>query len=428
MCLTDACGGAAAVTSVALATTPLLTLPQSFGDIYLGETLSAYVSTCNQAPYPLVGVQVKVEVQTSTQRQLLLNRSGTGPGAGLSPAGRADCIVRYELREIGVHILIVSASFVDADGESRNLRKFFKFQVLNPLSMKSKSHTLAVGTAAENVLVETQVQNSTQAALYLTSVQFAPAQSLAVDDLNTFETRLDQLACLRPGDVQQYMYRLRAQPGAPADVLRSASALGRMDVHWRGPMTETGHLQSNLVQRRQPPPRAIEVRLLRLVSAEPVPRLLADDAGGEARGDGIESLVALCEVPFTVSARLTNYQQREVDLKFFWIARQTQPHQPQPPIPTDASGAGVGGVSAPPKPALLEQSLIHTGVSGTELGVLAPRGSIDISLELVALTPGLHRLTGLVLHDRRAGVTHDAGVIGELIVLNADDGLAGLAA
>jgi hypothetical protein len=93
-------------TSVALATTPLLTLPQSFGDIYLGETLSAYVSTCNQAPYQLGAVQLKVEVQTSSQRQLLLNRAGSGPAGELPPGGRADCIVRYELREIGVHILV----------------------------------------------------------------------------------------------------------------------------------------------------------------------------------------------------------------------------------------------------------------------------------------------------------------------------------
>ena len=41
-----------------------LTLPQSFGDIYLGETFSCYISLCNSAPIQLSSVGLKVEVQT----------------------------------------------------------------------------------------------------------------------------------------------------------------------------------------------------------------------------------------------------------------------------------------------------------------------------------------------------------------------------
>lgn len=395
-------------TTVALATTPLLTLPQTFGDIYLGETLSAFVSTCNQAPYVLSAMQLKVEVQTSSQRQLLFSRAGGGPSGSLVPAGRADCIVRYELREVGVHILICSATFVDADGESRNLRKFFKFQVQNPLSMKSKSHTLGTGTAAESVLVETQVQNATSSALYLTSVRFVPTQSLSVDDLNHFEQRPDQLSCLKPGDVQQYMYRLRAAQGAPTDALRSASALGRMDVHWRGPMVEPGHLQSNMVQRRAPPPKMVEVRVLGIESSEPVPALLDLQAGVG------QPLTALCEVPFRVRALVLNSSaDQQLALRLFWTPR----------APPGAGGAPPSAL--PPKPVPTElPALVFTGVSGVDVGTLAPGASVEVQLEFVAMVPGVHRLVGLVLHDRRAGVTHDAGVIGELLVLDAPLGSA----
>lgn len=389
-------------TAVALATSPLLTLPQSFGDIYLGETLSAYVSTCNQAPYPLGAVQLKVEVQTSSQRQLLLSRAGDAPAGGLAPAGRADCIVRYELREVGVHILICSAAFVDADGESRNLRKFFKFQVQNPLSMKSKSHPLGVGTAAEAVLVETQVQNCTASPLNLTAVRFVTAGAIAVDDLNSFVQRADQLACLKPGDVQQYMYRLRAAPGAPADALRAASALGRMDVRWRGPMAEVGHLQSNMVQRRQPPARAVELRVLGLESSEPIPALALVDVSAGAG----EPLVALREVPFRMRARVRNCTAaQQLALRLFWTARAP-------------SGA------APPKPPPSEPHppLVFTGVSGADVGVLEPGGSADIALDFVAIAPGLHRLAGLALQDQRTGVTFDLGVIGEVLVLDGARG------
>jgi hypothetical protein len=266
--------------------------------------------------------------------------------------------------------------------------------------MKSKSHTLAIGTAAESVLVETQVQNATQSALYLTSVQFAPTPSLAVDDLNSFELRADQLACLKPGDVQQYMYRLRAAPGAPADALRAASALGRMDVHWMGPMMEAGHLQSNVVQRRQPPMRAVEVRLLGVDSSVPVPPLLHAPAGaGLGEGAG-EPLVALCEVPFLVRLRVLNCQDCPAELKLLWLPRARAP-----------PGAAPAAAEPPP--------LVFTGVSGAELAALPAGGSTELALELVALLPGLHRLAGLVLQDRRTGALHDAGVIGELLVLDS---------
>ena len=52
-----------------------LTLPQSFGDIYLGETFSCYISLCNSAPIQLSSVGLKVEVQTQLTRETLSDSS-----------------------------------------------------------------------------------------------------------------------------------------------------------------------------------------------------------------------------------------------------------------------------------------------------------------------------------------------------------------
>lgn len=416
-------GGASSVSAAAslpLATSASLTLPQSFGNIYLGETFCAYVSVCNQAAHLLNGLGLKVEVQTSSQRQLLLNNAPTGPSATLAPAGRADVIVRYELREVGIHILICSASYVDADGEARNLRKFFKFQVQNPLSMKSKSHTLSAGTPDEAVIVETQVQNATAGALHLTSVRFSPAPGLAVDDLNRLGESVDQLARLKPGDVQQYMYRLRCAPSASAAALAAAAALGRMEVHWRGPMGEGGHLQSNTVQRRQQPPRALEVTLLAV-------ELLSDASGDAEAAETPEAAAGLagclavaCETPFVLRCRVTNRSEREQELSVSWAQPSPPPQQP------GAAPPAVGAAAAPPPPASVPADprgsavpeLVYTGVIGAEVGVLAPGASTELRLELVALAPGLHKLSGLVLVDRRANVSHEAGAIGEILVLS----------
>ena len=59
------------------------------------------------------------------------------------PGQTLNRIIEYALKDVGIHILICSAVYTDASGERKYFRKFFKFQVNNPLSMKSKTHTLA---------------------------------------------------------------------------------------------------------------------------------------------------------------------------------------------------------------------------------------------------------------------------------------------
>ena len=66
----------------------MLTLPQSFGDIYLGETFSCYISLCNVAPVELAHVGLKVEVQTQLQRETLADSSVSEASIGRFVAGK----------------------------------------------------------------------------------------------------------------------------------------------------------------------------------------------------------------------------------------------------------------------------------------------------------------------------------------------------
>jgi hypothetical protein len=83
------------------------------------------------------------------------------------PGQTLDRIIEYALKDVGVHILICSALYTDASGERKYFRKFFKFQVNNPLSMKSKTHTLA---GSNEVVIETQLQNVMARQIFLRSV------------------------------------------------------------------------------------------------------------------------------------------------------------------------------------------------------------------------------------------------------------------
>ena len=61
--------GATSAQLVEPALSGALALPHSFGDIYLGETFSCFVSLANKSALELVHVQLKVEVRTEYNRE-----------------------------------------------------------------------------------------------------------------------------------------------------------------------------------------------------------------------------------------------------------------------------------------------------------------------------------------------------------------------
>lgn len=398
----------------------MLSLPQSFGDIYLGETFSCYISLCNISPVSLAQVGLKVEVQTQLQRETLADSSLSNEAIPRFAAQQTlDKIIEYDLKDVGIHILICSALYTDASGERKYFRKFFKFQVNNPLSMKSKTHALAVNN---EVLIETQLQNAMPRQIFLASVDFKPAPQFEVTSLNHFPPSLSapplggapqpplppngaglggggaggdsgagaavdvsdassstaaksgsapevggmavglppfgQLAFLKGGDTQQYMFRLRGKV-APAQ-LRQVGTLGRMDVVWRTSMGEAGRLQSNTVQRKLPPPRGVEVALL----AAP-------------------SEVAM-ETPFDVEASVTNTSGGEMQLQL-------------------NAPMGVG-------------AMVVDGLCTRNLGVLKPNASTLLKLRLIAIEPGVQRVSGLQLIDALTEQVHEVGVLAEVFV------------
>ena len=108
----------------------MLALPQSFGDIYLGETFSCYISLCNISRMELSQVGLKVEVQTQLQRETLADSSVSGEAVKQFASQQTlDKIIEYDLKDVGIHILICSALYTDRAGERKYFRKFFKFQV-----------------------------------------------------------------------------------------------------------------------------------------------------------------------------------------------------------------------------------------------------------------------------------------------------------
>ena len=151
-----------------------LILPQTFGSIHLGECFSAFISLGNQSPVSVANIHIKV---VDGYCWMLWGQSRRGPGrGGLDPAGcgvslrQVDLqIERYkhslydnsskileslepnaqhyvigthDLKDLGQHTLVCTATYQeiqgDRRGEKKHLNQFFKFNVTNPVSVKTK--------------------------------------------------------------------------------------------------------------------------------------------------------------------------------------------------------------------------------------------------------------------------------------------------
>jgi hypothetical protein len=162
-----------------------LLLPDSFGDIYLGERFSAYIAIVNGFPQvPFYNVVLSVRLQTtSTVIDLQDTIPSIKPGITnpnnpgsitfpiLSQNESADVIVAHTLNELGTHTLRVSVQYSLLPGmnnELKTLRKFYRFNVLQPLIVLSSFREVN-----HKPMIQCEVTNSTKSPIFIEEVGFS---------------------------------------------------------------------------------------------------------------------------------------------------------------------------------------------------------------------------------------------------------------
>nr|XP_010307524.1 PREDICTED: LOW QUALITY PROTEIN: trafficking protein particle complex subunit 13-like [Balearica regulorum gibbericeps] len=166
----------------------MLTLPQNFGNIFLGETFSSYISVHNDSNQVVKDILVKADLQTSSQR---LNLSASSAAvAELKPDCCIDDVIHHEVKEIGTHILVCAVSYTTQTGEKMYFRKFFKFQVLKPLDVKTKFYNAEsdLSSVTDEVFLEAQIQNITTSPMFMEKVSLEPSMMYNVAELNAVDT------------------------------------------------------------------------------------------------------------------------------------------------------------------------------------------------------------------------------------------------
>uniref|UniRef100_A0A803JK96 Trafficking protein particle complex subunit 13 n=1 Tax=Xenopus tropicalis TaxID=8364 RepID=A0A803JK96_XENTR len=217
----------------------MLTLPQNFGNIFLGETFSSYISVHNDSNQVVKDIQVKADLQTSSQR---LNLSAsTAVVSELKPDSCIDDVIHHEVKEIGTHILVCAVSYTTQTGEKMYFRKFFKFQT-------------------DEVFLEAQIQNITTSPMFMEKVSLEPSIMYNVSELNTVITNGDGCSTfgtktyLQPLDTRQYLYCLKPKPefAEKAGVIKGVTVIGKLDIVWKTNLGERGRLQTSQLQRMAP--------------------------------------------------------------------------------------------------------------------------------------------------------------------------------
>lgn len=346
----------------------MLTLPQNFGNIFLGETFSSYISVHNDSNQVVKDILVKADLQTSSQR---LNLSASNSAvAELKPECCIDDVIHHEVKEIGTHILVCAVSYTTQYGEKLYFRKFFKFQVLKPLDVKTKFYNAEsdLSSVTDEVFLEAQIQNITTSPMFMEKVSLEPSMMYNVTELNTVtsgndgESTFGKMSYLQPMDTRQYLYCLKPKPeyAEKAGVIKGVTVIGKLDIVWKTNLGERGRLQTSQLQRMAPGYGDIRLSL-----------------------EMIPDTVNL-EEPFDIICKITNCSERTMDLVLEMCNTR---------------------------------SIHWCGVSGRQLGKLSPAAFLSLPLTLLSSVQGLQSISGLRLTDTFLKRTYEYDDIAQVCVV-----------
>ncbi|CAM9778963.1 unnamed protein product [Chrysoparadoxa australica] len=360
-----------------------LKLPGVFGNIYMGELFTAYISVLNTGlapPKKLVNVHVTAKLQSPTGsvdlRDHRMERGAQAPGVNPRPTletgGNVDLIVEKRLQELGTHTLRVAVTYKDKGmpegSEVCTLRKLYRFDVLNPVNL-AMTCIPSLGVP----LVEVKVKNTAQMDLLLESYEFLPEADSCISasligDRHMVEPRplsptpeagcvntldaFDRHVLLKADESYQFVYRVKKE-GEEKNTQwqrsrgsRESVTLGRVELTWRTTMGESGSILSAPVIYELPVKREVGVVL-----------------------EGLKGRMTIGKV-VNCEAVVTNATVRPL---FLQLQFRTE---------------NMVGV------------YIH-GHSFQNLGELGPGQVVRCPIQLMALVAGLHQVKGCVVLDMK---------------------------
>jgi hypothetical protein len=258
-----------------------LCLPDSFGVIHVGETFTAYLGALNVSKrLPVTNLTVTAQLQTPSQRwhmaSKILDECNAAGGCELQPEQGIDSIVSHTLEEAGQHILRVEVGYGGIGGTMKSLRKFYRFQVSNPLVISELTYRSGKLSCFLSVSLQNNGHES-KGGLTISSADFEAAPGLIAEKVvsrppNTGIRKMretdptfkigtkgayfprgvdlfDHSGRLERGDSEQYIFKItvsksQSTSGSFVKEITAGDQLGKAMFTWRKACGEMGRMAS----------------------------------------------------------------------------------------------------------------------------------------------------------------------------------------
>lgn len=210
------------------------------------------------------------------------HRGNASGGVDVAPEQGIDTIVSYKLEEPGSHILRVEVGYVAAtDGNVKTFRKFYRFQVSQPLTVHERTvradeESCIVAVSVEFTGPEGNSNASNVSALTICSAEFHPVDGLSAERIGSVVSNssrdlskesalemLDNCGRLEAGHCYQYIFKVKTESrNASIRGIAAGDELGKAVFMWSKAMGETGRIASSTIHC----PAALDISKLSLLA------------------------------------------------------------------------------------------------------------------------------------------------------------------
>ena len=239
----------------------------------------------SNATKTISGVKITADMQTPTQQAVLLPVTGVEYDANidLAPGSSIQRIVRYDLKEEGVHVLAVNLTYTEtmtsdnaaSGAKVRTFRKLYQFQAQPCLNVRTKATELApkeipdktLGPYGRSLLtrlvLEAQLENVAEGSIVLEGAKmlaYSPFRATSLNwDMDIEDGKNIEGPLLIPRDVTQLAFLIEQAPDDAdgLDELKASLkgdgriALGQIALEWRSGMGEKGQLTTGMLFSRK---------------------------------------------------------------------------------------------------------------------------------------------------------------------------------
>lgn len=372
--------------------------------IHVGESFTAYLGAVNVSQNLMVRrLTVTAQLQTPSQRWPLPSSLDANLGVDVRPGDGVDAIVSKALEESGQHILRVEVGYQTTEGAQKTLRKFYRFNVSNPLAISEKT----VRSGDNACFVSIGVENTSQHPMVITAAKIECQPGLVATQIGgtsptkvdgTSATQLfDSCGLLEPKASFRYLFQINTTEAYNRGIA-CGDGLGRAVFEWNKTMGETGRFASGPIScpMVQPPGLADKnpTKLMMGTGNDfvvqgtglsvDVAKVAASRAAGKPTGN-LDELLPITVEPLEPPSTMTLATPQEV--KFLIVNHSTKAMDLQLQFRLNhMSGVAV------------------CGKSFKNLGEVPPNGgSVVETMRILPLVGGLLRVQGCCIVDLTSG-------------------------